>query len=238
MNGTSSTPKTAATAIIVAGGRGLRMKSDTRKQYLSLAGKPVIARTLAAFDACPAIDRVILVAPSGDRELLKAEMLPAAALQKPVRIVGGGSERQDSVYNGLLAAEGAEIVAIHDGVRPFVAPEAIAESIAVAAAEGACILAIPSIDTLKETNSSDEIIATVDRSRIRLAQTPQTFRYDLIRKAHDDARKADFRGTDDASLLERLGIPVRTIPGSRFNLKITTPEDLLLAEAILPVIRA
>ncbi len=223
------------TAVIVAGGSGLRMKSDIRKQYLAFAGKPVLSHTLDVFDACPEIDRIVLAVPAPDRDFCREEIVTPLALKTQVQIVAGGVERQNSVHNGLKAAEGADIAVIHDGVRPFIRPEQIAETICCAAKNGACMLAIPAFDTLKQVDPSGVIEKTLDRSTIRLAQTPQTFRYDLICEAHEIADRYGFIGTDDASLLERLQKPVHVIPGSRFNIKITTPEDLRLAEVLHPL---
>ncbi|GBC60081.1 2-C-methyl-D-erythritol 4-phosphate cytidylyltra nsferase [Desulfonema ishimotonii] len=221
-------------AIVVAGGSGTRMKSGIRKQYLSLSGRPVLSHTLQAFDACPAVDRMILVVPEGDMAFCRDSVLAPSGLQKPVRLVSGGKERQESVYNGLLAARGeADIVAIHDGVRPFVSSDQIAETVRLASETGACMLGIPASDTLKQVDGDGNVRQTLDRKTVWLAQTPQTFRYDLILTAHESARRGGYSGTDDASLAERMGVAVRVIPGSRLNIKLTTPEDLVLAEAVI-----
>ncbi len=224
-----------AHAIIVAGGSGLRMNTPIRKQYLPLAGRPVLCHTLSRFSACDAVDGIYLVTPEADFDFCRREVLAPLHLRFPVYLVAGGAERQDSVYNGLCAAgETAKngLVAIHDGVRPFVTAEEIGTCIAEAERTGACLLGIPAADTLKQVRSG-RVETTLDRSRIWLAQTPQTFRYDLIRQAHENARKAGISGTDDAALVEYLGHPVTMLPGSRFNIKLTTPEDLRLAAALM-----
>lgn len=222
-----------AAGIIVAGGEGRRMKSTLRKQYLSFGGCPILAHTLSAFLRCARIHRIFLVVPEADFAYCRDRVLACCGNPDAVELVPGGAERQVSVYNGILAAQGAaEIAAIHDGVRPFVRPDLIARCIAGAADYGACMPGIPAVDTLKQVDSDGIIERTLDRSRIWCAQTPQTFRYELIREAHEFARARGIVETDDAALLERMGRPVRMIPGCRFNLKITTPEDLALAPAI------
>jgi 2-C-methyl-D-erythritol 4-phosphate cytidylyltransferase len=220
-------------AIIVAGGRGIRMGGDVRKQYLRLGEHPVLAHTLAAFDAHKETEKIFLVIPKDDFDFCR-DMLSSVQLQKEVILTPGGETRQDSVYNGLSAAEGTcGIVLIHDAVRPFVSAEQITACISGARECGACILGLPVHDTLKQIKYGDYIDKTLNREAIWLAQTPQAFQYDLIRNAHEAARKQGYIGTDDASLLERLGKKVKIISGSRYNIKITTPEDMRLAKAIL-----
>ncbi len=155
-------------------------------------------------------------------------------MRKKPDIIAGGSERQDSVYNGLLAVNEKEsTVVIHDGVRPFVSPDQIEECVKQAVLHGACILGLPASDTLKIVNGSGYIEKTMKRDAVWLAQTPQAFNYALIKKAHDCARKDGFTGTDDASLVERVGGKVKVINGSINNIKITTPEDLAIAMSII-----
>ena len=221
-------------AIIVAAGKGIRMDDTVRKQYLLLAGRPILGHTLPAFDVCNLIDKIFLVVPEEDFEFCHKNILSPLNLQKKVGLVSGGTERQDSVYNGLLAIDNkGGIVVIHDGVRPFISPEQLAACINGAKEHGACILGIPAYDTVKSVSSSGYIDKTLERDTIWLAQTPQAFKYDLIIKAHENAKQEGFTGTDDAMLVERLGINVRVIRGNRYNIKITTREDLLLARAIL-----
>lgn len=220
-------------AIIVAGGKGLRMNTATRKQYLLLDGIFIISHTLMAFDTCPDIDRIYLVIPQDDHEFVKNTVLPQSRLQKPVSVVAGGAERQASVYNGIMAAApGTDIAVIHDGVRPFAGPELISECINGALSTGACIPGTDAVDTVKTVDDSGCIEKTLDRTEIRLAQTPQAFRYDLVKYAHEKALSDNFQGTDDASLVEYIGGKVRLVQGSRLNIKITSKEDLVIAEAI------
>lgn len=228
-----------AVGIIVAGGQGLRMKSDVRKQYLAFGGRPILGHSLSAFLECAAIRRIFLVVPETDVAYCRQCILGLFDDPRSIELVPGGSERQASVYNGLAAARGhGDIVAIHDGVRPFVQPELITRCIEGAEAYGACMPGIPAVDTLKQVDATGTIEKTLDRRRIWCAQTPQTFRFDLIWSAHEFARSGGIAETDDAALLERMGRPVRMIPGCRFNLKITTPEDLALAPAIMKLMSA
>lgn len=224
-----------AAAIVVAGGSGRRMKGRVAKQYLPLCGMPILAHTLHAVMKAELIDLVFLVVPSGDEAFCEDRILGAGPQLKRVYVVTGGDDRQASVRNGLRAAKktGCRIAAIHDGVRPFVNPERIDASIRKADATGACMLAVPAFDTLKQVDESGRVCGTLSREGIWLAQTPQTFRLDAILAAHEAAEKEGFPGTDDAALAERIGLPVHVIEGSRLNIKITTPEDLALAEAIL-----
>ena len=197
-------------ALIVAGGKGARLKSPQPKQYLLLAGVPILTRTLQAIGACDRIDRIVLVVPPADIAFCRKTIIPPAGLNKNVHVVAGGSRRQDSVYNGLAAIEGDDsIVAIHDGVRPLVTPETIAACVDAARVHGACIPGVPACETLKHASVAG-----------------------IIRAAHEQARQTGYLGTDDACLVERLGQEVRIVLGHRRNIKITTPEDLAIAEAL------
>lgn len=222
-------------ALIVAGGSGTRMQSDRRKQYLELRGVPVVVRTLRVFDTSNLIDRICLVVPEDDQAFCRDDLIAAAGLAKPVDLVAGGNTRQVSVFKGLQALEAAEedLVVIHDAVRPFLQASELASCIETAGRTGACILALQAFDTLKQADSKGRISATLDRELVWLAQTPQVFRYGTIHAAHARAKQAGVTVTDDASLLEMDGQPVSIVPGSRLNIKITTPEDLALATAIV-----
>ena len=221
-------------AIIVAAGKGLRMQDSKRKQYRELDGKPILALTLMVFDRCDSIDRIIVALPAKDLEFCRHTILPAAGLKKKTELISGGDHRQDSVYNGLKAIKNDDgIVLIHDGVRPFVRQEHLLDCIEGAQKQGACILGLPAFDTVKQVNARNEIVQTRPRDTLWLAQTPQAFQINLIKKAHASARQVGFKGTDDASLVERLGATVKMIPGSRSNIKITHPDDLKIARALL-----
>ena len=221
-------------AIIVAAGKGIRMNDSVRKQYIALDGSPILRHTLKIFDSCPLVIQIILVVPKEDFDFCRNDILMPAKLQKDINLVAGGPERQDSVYNGLQIIKPDDgIVVIHDGVRPFVRQEQLVACIKGGAEFGACIIGIPAFDTVKQVNAKNEIVQTHRRDTMWLAQTPQTFRAKLIKKAHEAAKQDGFIGTDDASLVERLGQTVKIIPGSRSNIKITSQEDLELARAIL-----
>lgn len=221
-------------AVIVAAGKGARMQTPLAKQYLSLAGLPVLARTLLVFDACDPIDDIYLVIPKDDFDYCRREIISNVSLHKKIHLVSGGNRRQESVYNGLQNIDAScRIVAIHDGVRPFVNKERVAATIEGAIKFGACILGVPAAETLKQVDENDIIVHTLKRDHVWLAQTPQTFRCELIKKAHAKAKEAGYLGTDDAALVERLGQPVKMIRGSRGNIKITHPEDLEMAQCLM-----
>jgi 2-C-methyl-D-erythritol 4-phosphate cytidylyltransferase len=221
-------------AIIVAAGKGIRMQDSLRKQYLPLAGLPIIAQTLIVFAGCDLIDHIYLVVPPDDFDFCRDNVLARSKLVGNVTLVAGGDRRQESVYRGLQQIDaGCSIVVIHDGVRPFVQHDQLSACISGAKKFGSCILGVPAYDTLKEVDNSGKIVNTIARDAIWLAQTPQAFRYELIKKAHDQARLDDYQGTDDAALAERLGEAVKIIRGSRSNIKITNQEDLKIARALL-----
>lgn len=217
-------------AIIVAGGKGKRMGQP--KQFLKLAGKPMLQWTVAAFDQTRAIDGIILVV--SKEQIRLARRIKS---KKIFCIVEGGKERFDSVRNGLAALPpSAEIVAIHDGARPAVTPEIIGASIAEAKRVGAVVVGVPVKDTLKRvTRHASRVIGqTIDRSSIWQAQTPQVFKVDIIKNAYSRLVTRDPRRfTDDAMLVERMGIPVKMVMGTYENLKVTQPGDLVVAAAIL-----
>jgi len=224
--------RTMVSAVIVAAGKGIRMNDTVKKQYLPLTGRPVLSHTLAVFDECNLISKIFLVVSQNDFDYCRNNILPM--LNKEIKLVTGGKERQDSVYNGLIAVgENNGIVIIHDGVRPFVNKEMLELCLRGAIKHGACIIGVPVQDTLKRISSSGDIEKTIERSNIWIAQTPQAFQYEIIRKAHENAMLKGHAGTDDAFLVEQMGTPVKIIKGNKNNIKITTREDLKIAEAIL-----
>lgn len=223
-----------STALIVAAGTGKRMGATTRKQYLSLAGEPILFHTLRAFEACRAIGAITLVVPADEIDWVAVNILMPLSLKTAVTLCAGGRERQDSVRLGLASIDPAHrLVAIHDGVRPLIQPDQIETCLDAAADHGAALLAVPVADTLKLAGNRQAVKKTIPREGIWLAQTPQAFDLELIRNAHQKALQDGIQGTDDATLVERLGLPVHLVPGSRRNIKVTTPEDLILAEAFL-----
>ena len=227
-------------AIIVAAGSGVRMNDKVRKQYLLLDDRPLISHTITVFDECNMIDEIFLVIPEEDFVFCNENILNRQNFKKRINLIAGGAERQDSVYSGLLAIDNMDddsIVVIHDGVRPFISSEQLAECIKYANNYDACIFGIPVYDTLKRVDSSGFVEDTIKRDTIWLAQTPQSFKYSLIKRAHENAVHSGTKGTDDAMLVERLGVKVRIIMGSRCNVKITTKEDLLVARAMVQIVR-
>jgi 2-C-methyl-D-erythritol 4-phosphate cytidylyltransferase len=223
-------------AIIPAAGSGSRLGGQTPKQFIEIAGAPIIVHTLRKFDECEEIGAIVVALRQEDVERFE-RALCAHKIRKPVRGAAGGAERSDSILNALEAAREfrPEIAAVHDAVRPFVTPERISAVIAQARKIGAAILALPATDTIKEVEDG-LIRRTLDRRRIWQAQTPQAFRYDLLMRANEEARAADLPpalATDDSFLVERLGVPVAVVEGMANNIKITTPEDLILAERLL-----
>jgi 2-C-methyl-D-erythritol 4-phosphate cytidylyltransferase len=222
------------TAVIVAAGQGSRMGADLRKQYMQLAGHPILARTVLVFDRCVQIDRLVLVVPENEIDFCRRRIIDPIHPVKPVMYAAGGSCRQDSVYNGLQAITDPKgVVLIHDGVRPFISAALIEACIAGARRFRACIPALSVFDSLKKVNSEGFIERTISREAIYVAQTPQAFSLRLIKKAHEQARGKKLQATDDATLIERQGHAVWVIPGLRENIKITTPEDLRWAEMII-----
>ncbi len=211
---------------------GLRMAAGQPKQFIKLRGLPVLARTVALFRTLPEICEIIVAAPSSHLQETR-EMLDRFA-PGPLVLVAGGRTRQESVRAGLaVVSPGIELVVVHDGVRPFLEPELVRACLAAAAETGAAMLAVPVKDTVKEVKPGMVVARTVDRRDLWLAQTPQIARRNLLEKAFASALSEDFAGTDEAALLERIGCEVRIIMGSERNLKITRPDDLSLAEALL-----
>ncbi len=222
-----------ASAIIPAGGIGRRMGLSQPKQFSQLGGIPVIVHTILKFQQTSLIDEIILVVP-GDFIDLTTELVKQYHLNRVRRIIAGGKLRQDSVRAGLEhLSDTADCVLVHDGARPLVDPGLIEECIRQAYEYGAAMAAIPVRDTLKAVSSEKKILRTVDRKGLWQAQTPQAARLDLLEKAFAAAEQHGFVGTDEASLLEHIDTPVTVVEGSERNLKITCPEDLHIAEALL-----
>ncbi len=220
--------KRRTVAIIPAAGLGIRMGSKRPKQFLEVNGTPILALTLRTFQESGAIDRVIVVVPGEEIETCQRDIVLNRGFAKVENIVAGGERRQDSVRLGIEAAgSNSDLVVIHDGVRPLVDGALVERVISAAKTCGAAAAGLPARETVKETDSRGEVIRTLDRSNIWLVQTPQVFTYDLIRDAHERAwREAWAEVTDDAALVERLGVKVKMVRGSERNIKVTTPMDL------------
>jgi 2-C-methyl-D-erythritol 4-phosphate cytidylyltransferase len=222
-------------ALIPAAGIGKRMGAGINKQYLRLAGMPILAHTLQVFEQAPFVDTVYLIIPEEEIEFCRDNVVERYGFTKVRGIVPGGRERQHSVINGLRAIEdisGDDVIIIHDGVRPFVTLPVLERSVKVAGSHDGALVAVPVKDTVKIAQDGI-VLETPRRESLWLAQTPQTFRYAIIRDAHERAESDGFLGTDDSSLVERLGKSVHIVTGDYGNFKITTPEDLVLAEAFL-----
>ena len=225
--------KVWTSAVVVAAGKGTRMNMDINKQYIDIDGIPLLARTLKVFEDCSLIDEVVLVVNNNDMFYCKENVVEAYDLKKVKFLVAGGAQRQDSVYNGLCQVNNeAEIVVIHDGARPFITEEIIEECIEAAQEYGAATAAVPVKDTIKSADEDGFVKKTLERSTLWAVQTPQAFLKDIIMKAHKKAAEDGFYGTDDTVLVERMGMPVRVVMGSYNNIKITTREDLIFAEAL------
>ena len=220
-------------AIIVAGGKGRRMGTQISKQYIKIEGVEILAITLSKFEESKFIDNAVLVVPKDDVDFCSENIIKKYGFKKITKVIPGGDERQDSVYNGLLSLpKETDIVVIHDGVRPFVSLDIIEKSISEAQKYGACGAAVPVKDTIKIADESGFVKSTPDRKNIFAIQTPQTFKYDVILKAHEMAQKSGKKYTDDTKLIEEMGMKVKLFEGSYSNIKITTPEDLYIGEYI------
>ncbi|HPT78411.1 MAG TPA: 2-C-methyl-D-erythritol 4-phosphate cytidylyltransferase [Candidatus Atribacteria bacterium] len=216
-------------AIIPAAGSGRRMGSSILKQYIMLGDKPVLAHTLSAFDRAGSVDCMILAVSPDEKEYIEKEIIKRYGIEKPVFYAPGGRERQESVANALHSVGNCDIVVVHDGVRPLVTPDVIEETIQAARQYGAAAAGMPVKDTIKEIDPAGFAVNTPDRSILWLIQTPQAFKLRLLEEAHKKAAEDGFLGTDDSSLVERLGHPVKLVEGGYGNIKITTPEDVDLA---------
>ena len=215
-------------AIIPAGGTGKRMGGRLPKQYLLLAGIPILVHTLMAFQHSPLIDEILLAVPEGDLADVRLDVVQRYDLSRVSLVLAGGKERQDSVRNALAhLRDEHEGIVIHDGVRPFVTADLIERAVAGAKEFGAVTVGVPVRDTVKEVDEAGRVVKTVPREGLWLTQTPQAFRREVILAAYERAAADGFYGTDDASLVERTGIPVRMIPGDVDNIKVTMPEDLV-----------
>ena len=206
----------------------------TKKPYLELDDRPILSHTIGVFDRNTVVDAIFVIVDEMDFDVCRSAVIEPYDFQKVAGLVPGGETRQDSVCNGLKALpKDTDFVIVHDGVRPFVTGEMIFTCLEAAADWGAAVAAVPVKDTIKITDRDGFVVDTPDRNRLWSAQTPQVFRRDLLIEAHRHARQEQIQLTDDAALVEQLGLKVKCVMGSYGNLKITTPEDLIVAEALM-----
>lgn len=236
-------------AVVVASGEGRRMKerwehspfagllsAPVAKQFLPVLGRPLVWYCLDVFQRCSAVDAVVLVVRPEDVEYARSQVVERYRLEKVIRVVPGGATRRQSVYAGLraLARENRwELVVVHDGVRPLVTQELVLKAVQEASRYGAATLGVPADETVKLVDSRGLVFLTPDRRRLWNIQTPQAFRFELLLAAHERAEELGWEATDDCSLVEAMGEPVRVVAGSRSNWKVTGPEDLVVVEALL-----
>ncbi len=226
--------KEYCTAVVLAAGSGKRMGTKVHKQYLLMGGKPVLYYSLRAFQDSKRIDEIILVCGAGEEDYCRKDIVEKYGISKARKIIPGGAERYDSVWNGLKETKEGYVY-IHDGARPFVDEEIIERAYECVSEHHACVAGMPSKDTVKIADSGNIVTATPDRSSVWIVQTPQVFDTELIRKAYAMLMEKEVVSvTDDAMAAEQmLGVPVRLFYGSYENIKITTPEDLEIAEVFL-----
>lgn len=222
------------TAIILAAGKGTRMKRDLNKQYLMLKDKPIMAQTIDIFEKCALIDEIILVINENEHEFCQETILKKYKYKKVAKVISGGDERQKSVYNGVFETDTrTQIVIIHDGARPLITSRVIERCIEEANAYGAVSAGVPIKETIKIMTKDKFVDYTPNREDVWITQTPQAFKIETIKAAHLYAASHNIIGTDDAMLVEHMGLKVKMVEGDYENIKITTPEDLIAAEAIL-----
>jgi 2-C-methyl-D-erythritol 4-phosphate cytidylyltransferase len=221
-------------ALIPAAGSGARMGTATKKPYLLLNNRPVLYHTLAAFDRAPSIERIIIAVAPGEEACCETDVVRTFSFSKNITVIAGGDVRQESVRRLLeQVPEDASLVLIHDGARPLITVDLIERAIAETRTWQATVAAVPVKDTIQAVDADGFVQETLPREKLWSVQTPQTFSLPLIREAHAQALRDGFIGTDEGSLVERLGRPVKIIMGAYDNIKVTTPEDLLIAEALL-----
>ncbi|MBE0478570.1 2-C-methyl-D-erythritol 4-phosphate cytidylyltransferase [Candidatus Aerophobetes bacterium] len=219
--------------VIAGGGRGTRFSNSQPKQFCSIAGKPILDWTLSRFENSPLVTYIILVVPRGMKEKAK-KILLLDSYKKLKLVTEGGEERSDSVHNGLIFVDNdTQVVLVHDGVRPLVSPSLIQSVIKYTETYAAVVPGVSVKETIKEKDEYDVVVKTLGRDKLRLIQTPQGFKYPIIKKAHQQAKVQNLKASDDAGLVEKLGEKVKIIPGEDSNIKITTSFDFEMAELLL-----
>lgn len=228
-----------STAIVLAAGQGKRMNSKVQKQFLLIKGKPVLYYSLSCFQNSREIEEIIVVTGKESINFCKREIIEAYGFSKVKAVIPGGKERYDSVYAGLCVCEDSDYVFIHDGARPFLSDDMIKRGKEAVLVHGACVIGMPSKDTIKIADEKGMVEYTPSRNRVWNIQTPQVFSYPAIREAHERARQQNMADiTDDAMVMERFGnMKIKLVEGSYENIKITTPGDIVVAEKILEKIQ-
>lgn len=228
-----------STAIVLAAGQGKRMNSKVQKQFLLIKGKPVLYYSLFCFQNSREIEEIIVVTGKESINFCKQEIIEAYGFSKVKAVIPGGKERYDSVYAGLCACEDSDYVFIHDGARPFLSNDMIRRGKEAVLDYGACVIGMPSKDTIKIADENGMVESTPSRNKVWNIQTPQIFSYTAIREAYEKARQQNMADiTDDAMVIERFGnMKIKLVEGSYENIKITTPEDIVVAEKILEKIQ-
>ena len=225
---------TYTSVVIVAAGQGRRMKLDINKMYFIIKGKAVLARAIEVFENCSLINEIIVVVNESEADICREDIIEKYRFKKVKSLVYGGEKRQDSVFNGLKeVSSNSTFVIIHDGARPFISSEIIEDSINTAKKFGASCVAVPAKDTIKVSDDQDFLCHAFKRPNIWVVQTPQTFKYEIIFKAHENANNNGIISTDDTGIVEKIGIKSKIVTGNYDNIKITTREDLTVAEHII-----
>ena len=238
MNAEAILARQRIAALIPAAGSGVRMGGHVAKPFLQLGGREILARTLDVFEHCAVIDEVWVIVAANHLPACRRGIIERYEFGKVQGLVAGGASRQESVWRGLQRVDASvDLVVIHDGVRPFLTETVLQATLGCAARHGAAVAAVPLRDTLKRVSEKGEVEATVPRKNLWRTQTPQAFRRHALIAAHRQARERGVRATDDAGLLESMGHPVKVVPGLESNIKITTPEDLILSESLLRIPR-
>jgi len=235
VNGKMGFTRRKTVGIVPAAGLGVRMGANRPKQFLEIDGVPILALTLRTIQECDAVDKIIVVAPEEELEFCQRSIVDRYRLEKVMSVIPGGERRQDSVRLGLEATGDAfDLVVIHDGVRPLAGSGLVKKVLEAALEHGAAIAGLPANETVKQADEQGMVVRTLDRSGIWLIQTPQAFSWAIIHEAHERARREGWpEATDDAALVERLGVPVKIVHGSERNVKVTTPSDLVMVRALL-----
>lgn len=224
------------TVLIAAAGMSNRMGCNMNKQFIQLGDKPVLVHTIEKFQKSELIDEIIIIAREDEVDYCKKNIVGKYNFNKVTKVIKGGSERQYSVYNGLMAMDSrTDIIVSHDGARPFVTEKMISDSIEKAKEIGAAVVGVPVTDTVKMLKNDGEVSIdyTPKRSLLWSAQTPQVFKKEILIEAYEKALNDDVLGTDDSYLVERIGYNVSMVEGSYSNIKLTTPEDIILAESLI-----